>query len=100
MSLTVNVYTVSHRLPPFYFKHVSANLKGSSHDTQPKVKNMVDSLSMISSSTRILQLEPNHPDIGGEWSIAWAVLKHHHSHRNEPLNVNQYQDGHNSSASL
>lgn len=44
-----------------------------------KVQRNVDCLTMISSSTRLLQLERNHPDIGGEWSNAWALLKHHHS---------------------
>lgn len=44
-----------------------------------KVQRNVNRLTMISASTRLLQLERNHPDIGGEWSNAWALLKHHHS---------------------
>lgn len=89
---TVNIYGTgwwSNPPPPlththprtslFEFPHVSPTIKGPSHDIQPKVKEMVDSLTMISGRTRLLQLGPNHPDSGGEWSNASVLLKCHHS---------------------
>lgn len=69
---------VSHHPASCNWTHELANLKGSSCDIQPKVKEMEDSLSMISSSTRLAQLGCNHPDVGGEWPNAWALLKHYH----------------------
>lgn len=57
---------------------------------------MADCLTMISGITGLLQLEHNHPDIGGEWSIAWALLKHHHS----PSQRHQYQGSHHAFPAL